>query len=232
MPRRRRGYPVAVLVGLDEEGAHLWDIYSESVKPGQRLASTGSEYSLSEAVVDQLRPRVKEGVKTVVVASEDRARYQSLLGHVERHHGWLVRGRGMNTVTFTYLKGRATAAGEVRALAASEEFRSILRGASEDGLDAVMGALEKRLGTSEGIDSLMLSLEEVEAGVYGEEPPELILITEGFTRRHRSRAQRLAQVAHNRAVKAVTVPVDSRHSLRLEQLGGIVGITKQTSNRE
>jgi len=229
MPRRRRGYPVAVLVGLDKGEAHLWDVYSESVKPAQTLASLGSEYSLSEAVVDQLRSRVKEGVKTVVVASEDRARYQSLLSHVERHHGWLIRGRGTNTVTFTYLKGRATAAEEVRALAASEGLRSILWDASEGGLDAVMGALEERLGTSEGIDSLIMSLEEVEAQVYSEKPPEFILMTEGFTRRYRSRAQRLTQVAHNRAVKTVTVPEGSRHAPRLEQLGGIVGLARVQS---
>jgi hypothetical protein len=226
MPKRRRGYPVAVLIGLGNDGAYLWDVYSESVKPGGTLTSAGSDYSLYEAVVDQLRPRVREGVKTIVVASEDRHLYQSFLVHVERHHAWLTRGWEMNTVTFTYLQGRAETAKEVRATAASSGFNLILRDASEGGLDAVMGVLEKRLNTPEGIDSLLLSLDDVEAGVYGEDPPEFILLTEGYARRHRSRVQRLTQVAGNRGIKTRTVPTDSLHAPRLEQLGGIVGMAR------
>jgi stalled ribosome rescue protein Dom34 len=232
MPRRRRGYPVAVLVGLGDDEAHLWDVYSESVKPGDALASKGSRYGLYEAVVDQLRPRVKEGVRTIVVASDERAQYNSFLAHVEKHHAWLTRGREMNKVTFTYLQGRAGTAAEVRAAAASAGLRSIIRSASEESLDSVMEALEKRLNTGEGIDSLMLSIRELEEGIYGEEPPEYIIMTEGFARTHRKTAQKLTQVAANRKVKTVTLPHDSRHAHRLEQLGGIVGMAKTRSSRE
>jgi len=226
MPRRRRGYPVAVLIGLGIDGAHTWDVYSESVKPGESLVSKGSRYGLYEAVVDQLRPRVKQGVKTIVVASTDKAQYNSFLAHVEKHHSWLTRGWEMNTVTFTYLQGRAETVDDVRAAVASGDFKSLLRDASEGGLDAVMGALERRLNTPEGIDSLLLSLEDVEDGVYGEALPEFILMTEEYSRRHRSRIQRLTQVALNRGVKVRTVPKESQYAPRLEQLGGIVGIAK------
>jgi hypothetical protein len=224
MPRRRRGYPVAVLVGLEKGEVHIWDVYSESVKPGPQIASSGTDYGFHEAIVEQLRPRLKEGVKTVLVAAEDRSLYNEFMGHVGRHHGWLLRGWELNTVALAHIQGRARTAEEVRTLAASDEFRSRLSEASEGDLDKVMGVLEKRLNTSEGIDTLMLSLDDVEAGVYGEEPPEYILVTEEFTRRHRGRAQRLLQVAQNRGVKTRTVPPRSRYSLRLVQLGGIVGI--------
>jgi len=195
MPKRRRGHPVAVLVGLEKGEAHIWDVFSESVKPGPQITVSGTDYGFHEAIVDQLRPRLKEGVKTMLVATEDRGLYNAFMGHLGRHHGWLLRGWELNTVTLIHIQGRARTAEEVRTLAASDEFRSRLSEASEGDLVKVMGVLEKRLNTSEGIDTLMLSLDDVEAGVYGEESPEYILVTDEFTRRHRGRAQRLLQVA-------------------------------------
>jgi hypothetical protein len=232
MPKRRRGYPVAVLVGLEKGEAHFWDVYSESVKPGPQITVSGTDYGFHEAIVDQLRPRLKEGVKTVLVATEDKSLYNAFMGHVGRHHGWLLRGWELNTVTLVHIQGNARTAEEVRTLAASDEFRSRLSEASEGDLDKVMGVLEKRLNTSEGIDTLMLSLDDVEAGVYGEESPEYILVTDEFTRRHRGRAQRLLQVAQNRGVKTRTVPTGSRHASRLVQLGGIVGMASEKHTRE
>jgi hypothetical protein len=232
MPKRRRGYPVAVLVGLEKGEAHIWDVYSESVKPGPQIASNGTDYSFHEAILDQLRPRLKEGVKTVLVATEDRGLYNAFMGHVGRHHGWLLRGWELNTVTLIHIQGNARTAEDVRTLAASDEFRSRLSEASEGDLDKVMGVLEKRLNTSEGIDTLMLSLDDVEAGVDGEESPEYILVTDEFTRRHRGRTQRLLQVAQNRGVKTRIVPTGSRHASRLVQLGGIVGMASEKSTRE
>ncbi len=227
MPKRRRGYPVAVLIGLEKGESRIWDVYSESVKPGPRIASSGTDYGFLEAVVDQLRPRLKEGVKTVLVATEDRGLYNEFMSHVGKHHGWLLRGWELNTVTLTHIQERARTAKEVRTLAASDEFRSRLSEASEGDLDKVMGVLEKRLNTSDGIDTLMLSLDDAEAMVYGEEYPEYILVTEEFTRRHRGRAQRLLQVAQSRGVKTRTVPAGSRHASRLVQLGGIVGMASE-----
>ena len=231
MPKRRRGYPVAVLVGLEKGEAHVWDVYSESVKPGSQITLSGTDYSFYEAIVDHLRPRLKEGVKTVLVATEDRGLYNAFMGHVGRHHGWLLRGWELNTVTLAHIQGNARTAEEVKTLTASDEFRSRLSEASEGDLDKVMGVLEKRLNTSEGIDTLMLSLDDVEAEVYGEESPEYILVTDEFTRRHRGRAQRLLQVAQNRGVKTRTVPTGSRHASRLEQLGGIVGMASEKHTR-
>jgi hypothetical protein len=231
MPKRGRGYPVAILVGLEKGAAHIWDVYSESVKPGLQITLIGTDYGFHEAIVDQLRPRLKEGIKTVLVATEDRSLYNEFMGHVGRHHGWLLRGWEFNTVTLTHIQGNARTAEEVRTLAASDEFKSRLSEASEGDLDKVMGVLEKRLNTSEGIDTLMLSLEDVEAGVYSEESPEYILVSDEFTRRHRGRAQRLLQVAQNRGVKTRTVPIGSRHASRVMQLGGIVGIASERHTR-
>jgi len=232
MPKRRRGYPVAVLVGLEKGEASIWDVYSESVKPGPHVESGGADYGFHEAIVNHLRPRLKEGIKTMLVASEDRGLYNEFKSHVDKHHGWLLKGWELNTVTLKHVQGRAMTAEEVRTLASSDGFRSTLSEASEGGLDKVMGALEKRLNTSEGIDTLMLSLDDVEKGVYGEEPPEYIIVTEEFTRRHRGRAQKLLQIAQNRGVKTRTVPAGSRHAPRIVQLGGIVGLTGDKRIRE
>lgn len=69
----------------------IWNIYSESVKFGQRIGEDSS-YGLYESIVDALRPEIKQGVKVILVASIDEKDYASFMKHVERHQSWLLRG--------------------------------------------------------------------------------------------------------------------------------------------
>ena len=88
VPRRRgrRGYPTAVMVSIQGLEAAIWNIYSESVKLGGKNDEE-SPYELYESIVDALRPKIKQGVKTVLVASIDDKDYIGFMYHVERHHG-------------------------------------------------------------------------------------------------------------------------------------------------
>lgn len=220
MPRRRRGYPVAVLVGLASGHAEVWDVFSESVKPGPRV-DEASKYALYEAVINNLRPRFNEGVKTILVAA-DKNLYDEFMAHIHKHHRWLLKGYEFNTATFTRVEKPATSIEDVRRLVSSQEFKSMLEEASEGDLGNVMGALERRLSSSEGIDTVLLSLEDAEAAVYGETPPEYLIILEAFNRRHGKRTMRLLQVAQNRGVKTKIIPSGSSHAARVSQLGGLV----------
>ena len=221
MPRRRRGYPVAVLIGLSQDHAILWDVFSESVKPGPNLYEA-SNYALHEAIVNHLRPRFSEGVKTVLVAAENGGQYEGFMAHVRKHHSWLLKGWELNIVTFIHLEEPASDPEEVRRLVSTSMFNSKLLEASEGNLNQVMGVLERRLSSPKGIETVVFSLEDAEAAVYGETPPEYLLVLDGFQRKHARRTKRLLQVAQNRGVKTRVIPSNSSYIARLSQFGGLV----------
>jgi len=226
MPRRRRGYPVAVLIGLSRVRAALWDVFSESVKPGSTVEEA-SKYALHEAIINQLRPRFSEGVKTVLVAAEYGGLYEDFMDHVGKHHSWLLKGWELNTVTFTRIEEPASDAEEVRRLVSTPMFKSKLLEASEGDLSQVMTALERRLGSSERIETVVFSLEEAEAAAYSETPPEYLLVLEAFQRKHMRRTMKLRQVAQNRGTKTRVIPSGSVYAARLSQFGGLVCMLRE-----
>ena len=61
----RRGYPVAVLIGFDRDRAVFWRVFSQVVKSHSPIeAPRGGKrerYNFHEAVVNALRPILKEG---------------------------------------------------------------------------------------------------------------------------------------------------------------------------
>lgn len=95
--RYRRGYPLAVLVGLEERRAVLWRVFSEVVKldgivERGREAEKGELYDFLESIVNALRPIIKEGIKSIVIAAPARTDYaKNFLDHIRKHHVWLVR---------------------------------------------------------------------------------------------------------------------------------------------
>ena len=104
--RRRRGYYVAVLIGLEKSQAHIWNVFKESVKAVKQIKGDGG-YSFYEAIVDIIRPSVKQGVKSILVATTDDKDYQTFMNHIRKHQSWLLHGWTLNTVTFEHIPGRA-----------------------------------------------------------------------------------------------------------------------------
>ena len=64
----KRGYPVATLVGVENDHAALWQVYSQVAKHQQNITLNGDRndpkvvYNFHEAIVNALRPTLKEGV--------------------------------------------------------------------------------------------------------------------------------------------------------------------------
>jgi len=222
MPRRggRRGYPLAVQIGLEGGQAFVWSVFSESVKPGERVLGD-DEYNFYESVVDVLRPVIRQGVKSVLIAAPDEKDYKSFMDHIGEHQGWLLKG-GLNSVAFEHLPKPATNVDQVRGLVKSHGFREKLSEVYEGDIRQVMGALEKRLNDPEGIEALLFALREVEDAVYQNKGPEYILVTEPFRSRNRQRIDRLLQVAANKGIKTRIIGPDAPQMVRLEQFGGLV----------
>jgi stalled ribosome rescue protein Dom34 len=232
--RYRRGYSVAVLVGLEADVAVLWRVFSNVVKFGVsvRLGGTRSDvkavYNFHEAVVNALRPVLREGVRSVVLVSPARSSYaKDFLSHVRAHHAWLAQGSGK--AVFSEVVGSADSLSKVAVLVKGAVFRQVVSETAASEGEGLVELLEKRL-SAVGRDAFVVySLVEIEDLVFGEwlagkPKPELLLLTDKYLAgcRARGRLQRLMQVAANRGVKTKIVDAESSAGKRVAQLGGLV----------
>lgn len=225
--RRRRGYAQAILIGLDGNRATTWIIFSESIRPGKQLKGVG-DFTFYESLIDTLRPALKEGIKTILIATTDEKNYEDFINHVKKHQNWLLNGWSLNTVAFEHIPGSAMNITQVRDLVTKHGFREKFQETHTEGIQQVINLLEKRLNDPRGIETLYFSLNEVEQVVYGEKPtPEYILVTDQFRDKNRRRIQRLFQIANNKNVKTRIVKKETQAGIRITQLGGLVCLTRK-----
>lgn len=238
----RRGYPVAILVGLEERNAVLWQVFSMVVKPyatlrlGGMRADKKALYSFHEAIVDALRPSFKEGVRSVLIATPSKTNYsQDFLDHVQRHHAWLVHTKGNNAVTIGELSGSASKPNEVADLVKTKRFRDLIGETTSEDADHVIDTLEKRLGDLSQGSTALYSLREVEDLIYHLETnsrlrPEYLVLTNEYLNNHkeRSRINRLLQVSGNKNIRTVIVEADTPAGKRLTQFGGLICLAVST----
>jgi stalled ribosome rescue protein Dom34 len=214
------------MIGVQGLEATIWNIYSESVKYGEKMDGE-SPYELYESIVDALRPKIKQGVKTILFASIEEKDYSGFMYHVERHHSWLLKGWELNKATFEHIPIAAIDERQVRDMVKTNRFKDILSEASSKDLVNVINILEERLNDPVRIDTLLFSLEEIESHIYGGGEAECLLITDYFQARHKRRTQRLIQVSTNRNIQTKMIPVDSAAGARVTQFGGLVCIAKK-----
>ncbi len=237
-PSYRRGYAVAIIIGLSENSAGLWHIYSEVAKPMVTLRLEGNRnnvkaaYNFHEDIVNALRPTLNQGVRSLILVSPPRTVYaQELIEHVRRHHAWLTQGR--NKVTFVEMTGSAVTRAEVYALTKNSIFNKIIQDATVQETENLLDLLENRLSDSSGAYDILFSLAEVEKAILCYQKhgpvPELLLLTNDYlsASRQKGRLNRVMQVAENRKVRTRVVDAETPAGKRLTQLGGIVCITKQ-----
>lgn len=235
----RRGYPVAVLIGFEENRAVLWRVFSNVVKPHVTLGLGGARsdgkalYGFHEAIVDALRPPLKEGVKSIVVAAPMKTDFAHVfLEHVRKHDGWLVQAKGPNSATFGVLVGSAGMVHEVADLVKTKAFQDLISKTTSADADRIVDTLEKWLSNEEGA-TVLYSLKEVEDLVYGQwasgkvKPEQLMLTNEYVSNiKVKNRVNRLLQIANNKNVKTVIVDADTPAGNRLTQLGGLVCLAR------
>jgi stalled ribosome rescue protein Dom34 len=218
---------VAILIGLEGNQAVTWNIYSESVKTGERIWGDG-EYNFFESIVDILRPRVKQGIKSVLIAAPDKKDYRDFMDHVRKHQSWLLSGWSLNTVTFEHINEPAMTTSQVKDLVKARGFKEKLAATYRGDLLQVMSVLERCLNDPEGIEKILFTLMEIEDAVYGDEmSPEYILVTELFRSRNRRRIQRLLQVAANKNIKTRIIKLDTPVGAKITQFGGIICILRE-----
>lgn len=234
----RRGYAVAILVGLKEDQAALWKVYSHIVKPEKTLPLNGyrndpkAVYNFHESIINALRPAMKEGVKSIILASPPRTNFATdFLRHTKEHHSWLTQGS--SKATFAEMTGYATTIHEVTVLTRTPEFKRIIGETTVEETENLLELLEKRLNASSQEPLVLYSPEEIENKVFGQwmpskPKPEYLLLTDTYLSgsRQKNRLQKLMQTAINRGVKTRVVNAKTAAGKRLLQLGGIVCILK------
>jgi stalled ribosome rescue protein Dom34 len=231
----KRGYPIAVLVGIDNDRAVLWQIFSQVAKRQQIVPLDGSRndaktmYSFHESIINELRPTFKEGVKSVVVASPAKTNYAiEFQNHISAHHSWLTQGP--SKAIFSAIVGSVTTPSQVAALSKTAAFKQIISETTAEETENLLEILNKRLNSERYL--AFFSLEEAENRIITQQAeakiPEFLLLTDNYlsSSRKKSRIHRLLQIAKNRQVKTRVISAESTAGKRIAQLGGIVCLAK------
>ena len=225
---------MAILGGLEDNRAVLWKVFSNVVKSEKTVWLGGTRndpralYNFHESIVNALRPTLKEGVRSVILACPARTSYaQRFIDHIHGHHAWLVQGP--NKATFSEITGSAGALPEVAALTRTPLFRRLISETTSEETEDLVDMLEKHLNSSNQDKVTLYSLIEIEDLILGPQKPSkftaeyLMLTDEYLSNSHeKNRIHRLMQIATNRNVKTRIVDAESTAGLRLNQLGGMV----------
>jgi len=240
--RYRRGYPVAVLVGFEDDHAVLWRIFSRVAKRSVRLELDGKRtddkalYNFHESVVDALKPVLKEGVRTVVVAAPVRTTYaQDFLDHVRKHHLYLIQTKRPNRANFAELVGSADDRIKVTELVKNKKFSKLINETTSEEADHIINVLEKHLYSTGDNTVVLYSLKEIEDIVYergkrNEFGTVHLLLTDQYlaNSKQKNRIHRLLQISKNKKVKTRIVNAETPAGNRISQFGGIVFFSTPT----
>jgi stalled ribosome rescue protein Dom34 len=228
----RRGYPVAILIGIESTHAALWQIFSQVAKPQQTIprGEPKATYNFHEAIVNAMRPTLRQGVKSIIIATPPKTSYaQDILSHLKAHHPWLFQGPSKATIT--QITGSATTLPQVAALTKTDAFKELISQTTAQETENLLEILEKRLSQTDNL--VHFSLEEAENLVFssqasGKPVPEYLLLTDVYLSesRQKNRAHRLMQIAQNKGVKTRVITTESSAGKRLSQFGGIVCLAK------
>jgi len=226
MPRRgRRGYPTAILIGLDQNTANVWLVFSESIKQGKTLTREGvdekASYRHAEEIVESVRALIPEGFNQLILTSPERTRHApELLEHINRRHGWLTK-----RLTVKALQGKAVTATDVVQLVKTNRIQESAEEAAGETNERIMDRLEKALNGGH----VLFTVQELGDAMHAERNPEFILVSEKFDAANRGsrRYQSLIQRAKNMRTTVTIVRPDAPASPRLEQLGGFVCVIRQ-----
>jgi len=232
----KRGYPVAMLIGIEVDHVALWQIFSQVAKPQQTILINGVRkdqkvlYNFHESIVNALRPVLKEGVRSMVVASPPRTSFaQEFLYHIKAHHAWL--SQGTNKASFSQITGSASSPPQVAALTKTSAFKQLIQENATEETENLLEILEKRLIKTDNL--VLFSLQEAETLILnpqaaGKPQPEYLMLTDDYLAgsRQKNRVNRLMMIAAKNGVKTRVINCESNAGVRLTQLGGIVCLAK------
>ena len=234
--RYRRGYPVALLIGFENDHVVLWRIFSRVVKLSRRLefeggwAESQALYKFHETIIGALKPVLNEGVRTVVVAAPVRTTYASnFLEHVQKHHRYLIQSKNPNRANFVVLVGSVDDHIKVAEMVKTKIFTELIAETTSEEADHVINRLEKHLYGTTNSSVVLYTLKEIEDTIYSDQKcrefrMEYLLLSNKYLTdsKQKNRIHRLLQIAKNNNVKTNVVKEGTPAGNRINQFGGIV----------
>ncbi|MBD3192300.1 MAG: hypothetical protein GF308_16795 [Candidatus Heimdallarchaeota archaeon] len=239
--RYKRGYPVAILIGLNEQQAALWRIYSEVIKPYETInlqkrrskLAENELYNFHEEIIDVLRPLIKKGLRSIIIVSPRKTDYSELfLDHVQKHHTWLTQDRSSNSLNFGILVGSASTEKEVSELIQTEKFQQVVDETTIEEADNIIEVLEERLAKVAQGEVVLYSLKAIEQLTYGQwkddkRKPDYVMLTNRFlnNHKHKGRLYRLLQILRNKKIETKIIDAETAAGERISQFGGLICFT-------
>ncbi|QEE15917.1 hypothetical protein DSAG12_01744 [Promethearchaeum syntrophicum] len=241
--RQKRGYPIGLIIGFESMQINIWKVFSERVlifkvrKLGRKFenAQKSHLYHFFEDIINDLRPIMKEGIKSILLVCPLKKDYASLfLNHIKSHHKWLILEKNINSASFQILHGSVRDLEEVSSFIQTDQYLEAIGSVTEKETNRIIETLEKRLNDLEN-GLVLYTLKEIEEIVYSGgkrkkkfKPlsliPEHILFTNSFIDENpqKNRIHRLIQIAKNRQIISKIIDSETPAGIRINQLGGIV----------
>lgn len=237
----RRGYSVALLIGLEEDHAVLWQVFSNVAKLHQTVKLEGKRtngkalYNFHESLVDALRPTLNEGARSVIVTAPAKTAYAAdFLNHVQKHHSYLTQTKSMTKAAFAELSGSADQPHNVAELVKTKQFRLLIAETTSGDAENVFDAFEKHIYASSDNRAALFALKEIEDAVYSREtdrdsPTKYLMLTDKYLAESvdKNRIHRLLQISKNKKVRTRIVNAETPAGKRISQFGGLILFTAQ-----
>ena len=237
--RVKRGHPVAILIGLHDNDAVFWRIFSETIWPhfkinrGRKRRNQNKKqlYHFHEEIINTLRPIINEGIRSVILLSPPKEEYSDeFLNHVNKHHSWLLK-KGVKQVVFSKIIGnQAKTQKDVYYLKAQESFKEIVDETSnQEGL-LILEELTEIINKNEKFSKILYTCREIDHELRHIKQnssltkPNYIILTEEYLKnpKNRNKTYRILQIAKNLEIKTKIVSQESEAGAIVSQFGGLV----------
>ncbi len=242
MPKKRtrrvkRGHPVALLIGLHDDSAVFWRVFSEIVKQEcvikrgrkRKYQDNKQVYHFHEEIVNKLRPIIREGMKSVLIVSPPKEEYsKEFISHVEKHHSWMFK----NKIVFNEIIGSAKTLKNVSHLVNQELFKDAVKETSNQEAMLILEDLNELINKPYKYSKILYTVREIEREIdkkwkMDENKPHYILLTDEYLKnfRQKSRIHRILQIAKNHEIKTKIINAESEAGIKVKSFGGLICFT-------
>ncbi|MHA2391900.1 MAG: hypothetical protein ACXAEX_08010 [Promethearchaeota archaeon] len=237
--RTKRGHPVAILIGLHDNDAVFWRIFSETIRiyskinRGRKRRNQNKKqlYHFHEEIINTLRPIIKEGIRSIILLSPPKKEYSDeFLNHVNKHHLWLLK-KGDKQVVFSKITGnQAKTQKDVYYLRTQEYFKTIVDETSnQEGL-LILEELTEIINKNEKFSKILYTWKEIdnELRLIKKNPnlpkPNYIILTEEYLKnpKNRNKTHHILQIAKNLGIKTKIVNIESNAGALVNSFGGLI----------
>ncbi|MBY8991476.1 MAG: hypothetical protein KGD58_12035 [Candidatus Lokiarchaeota archaeon] len=237
--RVTRGHPIAILIGLHNNDAVFWRIFSETIRlhlkinRGRKRKSQNEKhlYHFHEEIINVLRPLIKEGIRSVILLSPPKEDYSDeFLNHVKKHHSWLSKKGDKQVVFSKIISNQARSQKDVYYLKTQENFKDIVDETSnQEGL-LILEELMEIINKNEKFSKILYTWREIdyELRLIKRNPklpkPNYIILTEEYLKnpKNRNKTYQILQNAKNLDIKTKIVNQESESGAIVEGFGGLV----------